>query len=157
MKKLILVAILFCSLSAFTQDSTYMLTVTPIPISIDIADVEINGTILKRKATLFTMTYNQSAKYLVLNWSVSFFADSLGFYGRSLSEIIPSYSHESIADNNTFVNPATGQILIADSTGHYSINYMGQYDWFNMMAETQPLQIHDMIRQYGMLVTNWEK
>jgi hypothetical protein len=156
MKKVIAVALVIISLSAQAQDSTYQLSVPHVQISIDIPDVLINGTKLKRKATLFTMTYNQSAKYLALSWTVSYWSDSSGFYGKALADIAPSYSRESIADNNTFVNPATGAVLTADSSGHYPMNYMGQYDWFNMLAENQPLQVHDLIRQYGYMITEWK-
>jgi hypothetical protein len=156
MKKALTLALVIMSLTTQAQDSTYQLSVPPVRISIDIPDVVINGTKLKRKATLFTMTYNQSAKYLALSWTVSYYADSAGSYGQSLAEIAPSYSRESIADNNTFVNPATGEILTADSAGHYSMNYMGQYDWFNMLAENQTIQVHNLIRQYGYMITDWK-
>ncbi|MFZ4056994.1 MAG: hypothetical protein ACOYKE_02595 [Ferruginibacter sp.] len=130
---------------------------TPVKISIDIPDVVINETTIKRKAELFTMTYNQSSKYLSLNWKVTHYADSLGQYGQSLDKLIPSWTKESIADNATAVNPQTGQILVPDSLGNYSINYLGQYDFFNMLAENSPIQVHNLIRQYGLSVESWDK
>jgi len=137
----------------------------PQAIELNIPDVVIDSTILKRKAKLFTMIYNQNSKSLTLNWTVSFFANDGGNYGEPLS-FIPSYSKESIADNTTAVNPATGQIIsmvdILDADGNvtgqdYAIDWMGQYDFFNMLAENQPIQVHDMIRQYGIGVSNWDK
>jgi hypothetical protein len=32
----------------------------------------------------------------------------------------------------------------------YTVDWMGQYDWFNMIGETTPVIVHDLIRQYGM-------
>lgn len=139
-------------------------------IIINIPDLIINDTIIKRKAVLFTMTYNQDSKYLALTWIVKSFSNNNGEYGESLESVIPDYSHNSIADNTIFVNPQTGEILppiitpITDSqTGYitynvdYSVDYMSQYDWFNMIAESQPIQVHTMIRQYGSTVINWNK
>ena len=138
-------------------------------ILIEIPDVVINDTILKRKARLFTMTYNQNELTLTLTWVIGFYANLGGAYGSSISELVNDYSHQSIADNNTKVNPATGEIIFpittqtVDSNGHttevitYATDHMGQYDWFNHLAETQPIQVHDMIRQYGTMISNWDK
>lgn len=143
-------------------------------IEINIPDVINAGTILKRKAKLFTMTYNQHAEYVALNWIVSFYSDDNGEYGASLSGVIPDYIYESIADNSTAVNPETGEIIfpvetitpaVLDENGNeitpasstYDVDFMGQYDWFNMLAENQPIQVHRMIEQYGASVTNWDK
>ena len=155
--KLILLLLLFVgySLNNFAQDSTAAYTVITYDspqITIDISDVTINNTVLKRKATLFTMIYNQKSKTLVLNWTVSFYANNNGDYGESMSAIAPSYSRETIADNTTFVNPVNGNIL-ENPTGVV----MGQYDWFYMIAETQPVLVNNMIRQYGLNVSNWDK
>jgi len=129
--------------------------IPPVEIIIDIPDLVVGELFLKRKAELFTMTYNQSSKYLTLTWIVSY-PDLQGIKGLS------SYAKESIADNRTMVDVATGAILsplkdengenILDENGNntYEGNYVGQYDWFNMVAETQSVKVHDMIRQYGL-------
>ncbi len=118
-------------------------TIPPVTIIIDIPDLVVGDISLKRKAELFTMTYNQTKKFLKLTWIVSY-PDLQGIKGLS------SYTKESIADNTTIVDVATGNILTADENGNYPGDYIGQYDWFNMVAETQTVQVHDMIRQYGL-------
>lgn len=126
-------------------------TIPAIDIEIDIPDLIVNEQLsLKRKAKLFTMTYNQHLKYLVLTWLVTY-PDLVDVSG------ISSYSKESIADNTTMVDVNTGTILTPDADGNYPGDYTGQYDWFNMIAETQPIKVHDMIRQYGLAVENWNK
>lgn len=121
-----------------------------IDIEISIPPIIIGGTTLNRKAKLFTMTYNQHEKYLTLSWTVSYYSDN-----GELIDIkgIDSYSKESIANNTTMVDIQTGAILIPDSTGAYSGNYIGQYDWFNMIAEKQSLNVHNLIRAYGAAAT----
>lgn len=127
------------------------ITLTTVDIILEIPDLVISDTVIKRKAQLFTMTYNQHAKYLTLNWTIQHYANNAGGYGAYVGDSIPDKTKESIADNSVMVDVTTGTILIPDSSGNYdqSINYAGQYDWFNMIAETQPIKVHDMIRQYG--------
>lgn len=119
-----------------------LITIPPVSIEIEIPDLNVNGITLKRKASLFTMTYNQAAKYLALSWIVSY-PEMEGVKGFS------PYSKESIADNTTMVDVQTGDILTPDEDGNFPGNYIGQYDWFNMVAETQNIEVHDLIRQYG--------
>lgn len=53
------------------------------------------------------------------------------------------------ADNDTFVNPLTGDIIKYADQGITpeieAMDYMGQYDWFQMMADTQQMVITDFI------------
>ena len=110
MKKLILLFSILFSLSANAQQY---------PIIIEIPDVIVDGTVLKRKASLFTMTYNIGRQYVALNWEVSYWAakeDST--YGLELT-FIPKYTKENLADNTTNV------------------------------AENVPVIVNDVIRQYG--------
>lgn len=134
-------------------------TYTPVKITLNISDKVLGATTLKRQAHLFTMIYNQLSKSLVLSWTVEYFsANSDGTYGDSMSSMISSFSKESIADNTTTVDQATGAIIIENLDGSYgdgTQTTMGQYDWFNMMAETQAIPVHNMIRQYGSQV-NWD-
>lgn len=127
----------------------------PINIEIDIPDILVGNLSIKRKATLSLMIYNQEHKYLTLSWTVSY-PDLQGIQG------LMNYQKESIADNTTIVDVNTGTILspiidhngdpILDEDGNqtYEGDYIGQYDWFNMIAENQPVEVHNMIRQYGM-------
>ena len=166
MKKLILnIALLVslfatvaCKATAIHPDTVYTrIAYTVVNIVIPIPNVIINNTTLRRTATLFTMTYNQSAQTVVLNWTIKFYSDSAGTCGAYLGAVIPDYSKEVVASNASFVNPSTGAFVIPDSKGNYPMNYMGQYDFFNYIAETQPLKVHSLIRQYGYQILSWDK
>lgn len=144
-----------------------------IEIEIEIPDKIIDGTILKRKAKLFSLVYNMKAKQLVLNWEVTFYShNSDGTYGEDISDLIPRYTRANIADNTTAVNPSTGEILNwSDLQSTFETNpdtgetveiptstpYMLQYDWFNQVGENQDLNIHNTIRQYGLALQDWDK
>jgi hypothetical protein len=135
-----------------------LISIPPVQIEIDIPDLILGTVTLKRKATVFTMTYNQATKTLTLTWIVSY-TDLQGIKGLS------SYSKESIADNSTMVDVATGAIIhpvtttdaaTGETTTSYGDgNYIGQYDWFNMIAETLSIKVHNLIRQYGLTAT-WD-
>lgn len=131
----------------------------PVQIVLEISDKVLGATTLKRKANFFTMIYNQGNKSLVISWTVEYFSsNSDNTYGDSMSNMISSFSKESIADNTTIVDQSTGVILFQNSDGTYgdgTQTVMGQYDWFNMIAETQQLPVHNMIRQYGSQI-NWD-
>ena len=139
MKKLILLISIFFTMSANAQQY---------PIVLDIPDVVINETILKRKASLFTMTYNISKQYVALAWEVTYYsAKDDGSYGDEIS-FIPKYTKESVADNTVKVD-STGQILQPDPEGNYPPGAIGQFDFFNNMAENVPIKVNAVIRQYG--------
>lgn len=139
MKKLILLISIFFTMSANAQQY---------PIVLDIPDVVINETILKRKASLFTMTYNISKQYVALAWEVTYYsAKDDGSYGEEIS-FIPKYTKESVADNTVKVD-ASGQILQPDAEGNYPPGAIGQFDFFNNMAENIPIKVNAVIRQYG--------
>lgn len=148
MKKSIIIilgifAVMFTAVPVFAQ--------TFLPIKINIPDVVINQTKIKRKAELFTMTYNHKYKYLALSWEVTYYADSLGQYGQPISiNGINSYTKESIADNKTKVNPANGEVLDIETPGS-----VGQYDFFYNLAEHQNINVHGLIRSYGAAVKEW--
>lgn len=132
-----------------------LISIPPVRITIDIPDLVVNSLSLKRTATLFTMIYNQATKSLTLAWLVEY-TDLQGIKGLS------SYTKESIADNSTMVDVNTGAILspvldangdpVLDANGNntYAGDYIGQYDWFNNLAETQQIKVHDLIRAYGV-------
>lgn len=143
MKKLLTVLLLSISSLANAQSNA--------PIKINITDVVINQTKIKRKAELHTMIYNQANKSLVLNWKVSYYADSSGHFGQPINiNGISSYSKESIANNTVFVNPSTGAFVAEGTPGA-----IGQYDFFYYLAENQDINVHDLIRAYGAAVTEW--
>jgi hypothetical protein len=143
MKKLLTVLLLSISTLGFAQSNE--------PIKISIPDLVINQTKIKRKAELHTMIYNQASKSLVLNWKVSYYADSSGHFGQPINiNGISSYSKESIANNTVFVNPSTGAFVAEGTPGA-----IGQYDFFYYLAENQDINVHDLIRAYGAAVTEW--
>ena len=139
MKKAILILSIFFSLSSFAQQY---------PIVIEIPDVIIQGTILKRKASLYTMTYNIAKQYVALSWEISYYAYTLnGNYGNEIT-FIPKYTKENVADNTTKVD-SNGTIVLPDSSGNYPPGVIGQFDFFNNVAENVPVKVNAVIRQYG--------
>lgn len=121
---------------------------TPVDITLDIPDVIVDGTILKRKASLFTMTYNLGKQYVALSWEVSYWsANPDSTYGEELV-FIPKYTKENVADNTTKVD-STGTIVLPDAEGNYPEGVIGQFDFFNNVAENVPVIVNQVIRQYG--------
>lgn len=124
------------------------------PILIEIPDVVIDGTILKRKAELNTMTYNQSTQSLVLSWIVSYFADNNGAYGDEIAiKGLAKYRHEQIANDTVMVNPTTGAFYEKGEDGTYPSDAVGQYTFFYNLAENANINVHDLIRAYGAVAT----
>lgn len=139
MKKLILLFSILFSLSANAQQY---------PIVLEIPDVVIEGTILKRKASLFTMTYNLGKQYVALAWEVEYWsAKENGSYNEPIA-FIPKYTKENVADNTTKVD-STGTIVLPNPDGTYPDGVIGQFDFFNNVAENIPVKVNAVIRQYG--------
>ena len=139
MKKLILLFSILFSLSATAQQY---------PIVLEIPDVVIDGTVLKRKVSLFTMTYNLAKQYVALSWEVSYWsANPDSTYGEELT-FIPKYTKENVADNTTKVD-SNGTIVLPDADGNYPPGVIGQFDFFNNVAENIPVKVNAVIRQYG--------
>lgn len=142
-----------------------LISVNTPAIVIPIPDFVIGDTIIKRTATLFTMIYNQSIKELVLTWTVKHYAKDGENVGDYLGKDIPDWSKQSVADNSTMCDAATGVPIEKINLGteeepvmeYPNINYMGQYDFFWGMAEQHPIVVHSLIRQFGGLVQSWEK
>jgi hypothetical protein len=187
---------------------------TPVDIMLDIPDVVIEGTIIKRKAKMLTMIYNQAYETLTVAWQIQHYANNAGEYGEYIKAQVGDKLKETTADNEVIVNAETGEIItdldqykvitrvygetqpaysypqttieiqqvvdengelvdvevevpVLDENGNpvmievpeytpytdevtYNVDWMGQYDWFNMIGETTPVIVHDLIRQYGM-------
>ena len=139
MKKLILLFSILFSLSATAQQY---------PIVLEIPDVIVDGTVLKRKASLFTMTYNLTKQYVALSWEISYWsANPDSTYGEELT-FIPKYTRENVADNTTKVD-SNGTIVLPDADGNYPPGVIGQFDFFNNVAENVPVKVNTVIRQYG--------
>lgn len=122
------------------------------PIILEISDLIISNTVIKRKAQLFTMTYNQQSKQLSLIWNVKHYANDSGQYGQYIPEVANDKIKETLADNSVMVSPVDGSFILPDEEGNYDENtpMMGQYDFFWIVAETQNIKVHDLIRSYGM-------
>ena len=135
-------------------------------IVIDIPDLEIDSTVIKRQAEVFTLLYNQNSKEVAVTYTVKHYSDCDGQPGEYMGKTIVDWSKETIADNTTMCNTENGHPIEklpegdpdADENGYpRNLNYMGQYDFFYMLAQTQPVQIHSLIIQFGQLVQSWEK
>lgn len=124
-------------------------------IELEIPDLTIAGTTIKRKAKCFTMIYNLAYKTLSLSWEVSHYANDNGAYGEPLS-FIPNYSKENVADNTTMVD-ASGAFVYPDTDGNYPSDAIGQFDWFNNIGENAQINVHNLIRQYGNAYAKWDK
>jgi hypothetical protein len=186
---------------------------TPVDIVLEIPDIVLSNTIIKRKAKMLTLNYNQPYKTVSVAWEIQHYADDNGQYGEYIGVQVGDKLKETIADNTTIVNAATGEIItdldqykeiitisgetvpaysypqttieiqqvvnengelveievevpVLDENGNpvmievpeytpttqeavYTIDWMGQYDWFNKIGETTPVIVHDLIRQYG--------
>jgi len=134
-------------------------------IILEIPDIVVDSTVLKRKAKLFALVYNTTEKFVTLSWVITTYAaNEDGSYGNELSQFIPPYKREQIATNNIPVNPLTGvpidpeliqpTITINPVTGEEistpsTIPWIGQYDFFNNIGENVSIKIHDVIRQFG--------
>jgi len=151
-----------------------LLPTTPVDIILEIPDVTINATTLKRKAVVHSMIYNLSKKTVSVSWIVKHYAKTAeGGYGEELSELVPAYTREQVATNDVPVNPITGMPLDPDDikptiethpeTGEViSVTesltpWIGQYDFFNNMGEKVPVIVNDIIRQFGQGLQDWSK
>lgn len=147
---------------------------------IDIPDIQIGGTVIKRDATLFNMNYHPEKKRVVLQWIVKHYAKNEdGTKGDYLS-FIKDWVKESIADNTSMCDITNGHPIektydtgevekdgngnpVLDGDGNEikifdydpAINYTGQYDFFFNMAESQPVLVNPLILQFGSLISNW--
>ena len=124
-------------------------------IVLNIPDIEVGETTVKRTATYSKMEDNRDAKSLSLIWTIKYYAvDSLGNYAAYLGSTFPDKKKTFTATNLNMVNPANGQPLTPDVNGNYSMNYTGQYDFFNSIADNVAIKFSDIIRQYG-ITANW--
>ena len=175
MKRILLALFLFASFAAFAQPQQMnnlrgrhgMDTISRVPskfskintttsaIVLNIPDIEVGETTLKRTATYSDLKDSRTLKTLSLIWIVKYYAvDSLGNYAAYMGSIFPDKIKTFTATNNVMVNPSNGQVLTPDKDGNYSMNYTGQYDFFNSIADNVAIKLSDIIRQYG-IAANW--
>lgn len=123
-----------------------------VQIEIEIPDLVISDTIIKRKILLDSMTYNQAAKIVVLDWIVKHYSNNSDKYGEYLGDGIAYRRIEdkrrtTTADNSVFVDVQTGEFITEEQKN--SVMWIGQYDFFNMLSEVMPIKIHETIHNYG--------
>lgn len=149
---------------------------------LDIPDIIIGETTIKRTATCFKMNYVLGGKMVVLTWIVKHYAKNPDGTKGDYLQFIGDWAKESIADNTSMCDVTnghpiektydTGQVEkdangnpILDPDGNEikifdydpSINYTGQYDFFFNLGESQEVLVNSMILQFGSLVASWDK
>jgi hypothetical protein len=121
-----------------------------VDIIIEIPDIVVDTTVLKRKAKLESLVYNMDRKEISISWIIiTYSANPDGTYGEDLSAIVPRGTREQFGNNNVLVNPVTG-VPVTDPNEPS----IGQYDFFNNIGENMPIKIHDVIRQFGATLQN---
>lgn len=138
---------------------------------VNISDAVVNGTVIKRKAEVTKLEYSPRDKRVYIELLVVPYGRNVdGTYGERIP--FGSVLDHLIADNNILVNSANGDILgyrdillnsvmqpdgsvrIVEDPSLTEINYAGEYDFFKILAATQPVVVDDLIkariiRKYG--------
>lgn len=122
-------------------------------IILDIPDLVYNDTIIKRKAEVFNLVYNLSNKFVSVTFLIKHYSNNNDAYGDYLPSI-PDKLKEIVADNTIIVDSSTGQIIkdvnqYQDENGSWTIDVIGQYDFFNRIGENYDVNIHNLIRSYA--------
>jgi len=143
------------------------------PIIIEINDDPQTG--LKRKAEYQTLIENRHTKELVTIWNVNYYQNLNGQYGDLItSQGISSYSRNLIATNDTLVDASQQGAYVAKKINGVWINIQtgqeytqteidgndylyGEYDFFMLIAETQPSIINNIIRNAGLLAASMDR
>lgn len=84
---------------------------TPVDIVLEIPDIVLANTIIKRKAKMLTMIYNQAYLTLTVAWQIQHYADDNGQYGEYIGAQVADKLKETIADNTVIVDANTGDII----------------------------------------------
>lgn len=128
-----------------------------IRIILEIPDLVIDNTIIKRKAYMFLLGYNQEYQSLYVSWLVKHYSNNNGDYGEYLGSKISDKLKETIADMSVIVKYPSGEIIepenyseYQDESGEWTINVMPQYKFFNQVGENVDVNIHNLIRNYGL-------
>jgi hypothetical protein len=150
---LLLVSSLVCKASAPLDTSFHALQIV-----MNIPDLVKGNTTIKRKAQLKSMFYNPCDSVLNLVWAVKHYSeDDNGNYGDYLGAFIPDFIKPTTADNTVMVNTSTGAFVYKDSNGNYpNVLYIGQFNFFQRLAQYQPIIVNNLILQYGQ-ATNWSE
>lgn len=132
-------------------------------ITVAVADRRSADTTIKQRATFLALQAVQGplTQEVMVNIRVrvDLYADAAGQYGELLSgRGLNSYEITLIADNNTAVDPRTGEVKHIRSTESPTqwlalldadeAPLMLQGDWFELLLNNQPVAIGPMIEQF---------
>lgn len=129
-------------------------------IRIQIPDLIIDNTVIKREAYCSRMEYNIEVKAVVVFWIVQHYSVLPdGNKGLYLGDVIPDYMRPNIADNNTMCDINTGEPIALDENGQYpeTVNYTGQFDFFMYIGENIPIKVNEYIKNFGLMIQDWKK
>ena len=91
-------------------------------IILEIPDLVIDNTVIKRKAYMFTLIYNQEYNSLCVSWVVKHYSNNNGEYGEYLGNNVPDKLKETIADLSVIVKYPSGEIIEEQDYSLYSIS-----------------------------------
>lgn len=128
-------------------------------IEIALSDRVYNDTIIKQKATFTSLihTQNEIESRAIITILVTMYANDNGEFGTLLSGPgFQPYQVNLVADNNCIVNAESGEIIAVRTTESTEIwlakaelleeNAMFQGDFFEMLRDTQPIRIGELIK-----------
>lgn len=136
-----------------------LLRQTNTDIVVELSDLVIGDTKIKRKGYLESMVYSPADKRVVINFRVVPFAVATGdTYGAPLANSnFQTYFKVQVADNSSYVDAQTGQLLgdvytlDADPSSTleggllYGRDYMYEFEFYKMIAGNQPVIIDQLI------------
>lgn len=131
---------------------------TQLPITevrIEIPDLIINNTIIKREAYYSQLKDNTDSKTVCVDFIVQHFAtDENNQKGEYIGYYIADYIRTITATNDSMCDLTNGVPI--DNLDTFEGSYTGQYDFFTYLRETQPILINQYLRNFG-LITDWSK
>ena len=129
-------------------------------LTVEIGDLVIGQTIIKRKAQLNYMLYQPVNKFLTVSVQIlSFASNQDGSYGAQFDEnLIHSYEKTFTAKMQENLVDVTTGFYLCDSASEYvngNLNpvlegkdYAEEFDFYDNLANTTPEIINDMIKNF---------
>lgn len=111
---------------------------------INISNCPVTG--LQRKAE-YDFKWFRSTKQIIISCVISHYKDE----EKVISKGVVDFVKELVATNDTMVNPANGQIVIADESGNYPEGLIGEYDYYSYVVGTMSIILPQMIEQIILL------
>lgn len=143
-----------------------LITHTPSPIVVEVSDRKINDTVIKQKVVFQRLEHRiqtDGTSRVGVSILVELYAANGTAYGEKLTgNGFNSYYDELVADNNTIVDVQTGDILAINviafgyknqpdwiqQANDFKQDVMFQGDFFEVMRDSQPVQIGALIRHH---------